>query len=104
MDRRQQVRRWLARRERLGLTYAELSRETGLAASTLAHWAWRLRGEEGRAAEDGQSGSAFVELVTTEPAASRAVEVVLRGERRLRIAEDFDEERLVRLVRALERC
>jgi len=45
MDRRATIRGWLALREREGLTYAQLAARCGINASTLAHWAWRLRRE-----------------------------------------------------------
>jgi len=44
------MRRWLARRERLGLTLRELSVETGVPAGTLGHWAWKLRNRHGNPA------------------------------------------------------
>gem|GEM_PF-3589338 len=50
------MRRWLARRERLGLTLRELSVETGVPAGTLGHWAWKLR-REGAAGETYASGA-----------------------------------------------
>jgi len=58
MDRRATIRRWLALREREGLTNAQLAARSGVNASTLAHWAWRLCRESRRRSDD-----AFVELV-----------------------------------------
>jgi len=105
MDRREQMRGWLERRERLGLTFRELSEETGIPVGTLAFWAWKLRQERGAAAPAHGSASTFVELVPT-PSEERGarLEIVLRGERRVLIVGDVEEERLVRVVRALERC
>jgi len=42
-SRREEIRRLLARRDREGLTYRELSKISGVAASTLSWWSWRLR-------------------------------------------------------------
>jgi hypothetical protein len=54
--RREQIRRLLERRERQGLTYRELDRQTREPLTTLAWWSSRLRRE--------RSGSrGFVELV-----------------------------------------
>jgi len=104
MERREQMRRWLARRERFGLTLRELSRETGVPVGTLGHWAWKLRRERG-ARESGASGSGFVELVASAgEAAEGRIEIVLRGERRVIVSGGFDEAWLSRVVRALERC
>jgi hypothetical protein len=92
----------LERRERLGLTYRQLSDETGIPANTLAHWARRLRREARGDARPRRGRAAFVELVAG-PRAS-GIELVLRGDRRLRIEADFDEDLLARVVAAVERC
>lgn len=104
MDRREQMRRWLARRERQGLTFRELSKETGVPIGTLACWAWKLRREEADRSSLQDQGRGFVELVPKEGEAVGRIEIVLGSGRRVVIAEEFDEERLVRVVRALERC
>ncbi len=103
MDRRTEIGRWLAVREREGLTFRELARRSGICAGTLGHWAWRLRreGVEGRKREHG-----FVELVATTAvdASSSRVEIVLRGERRMIVDAGIDVEALTRLLAAVERC
>jgi hypothetical protein len=110
MNRREQMSKLLSRRERLGLTLRELSAESGIPTGTLGFWAWKLRqiAEPERPATASGTGDAFVELigsVEVPPAADRrGLEVVLPGGRRVVVHADFDEERLVRLVRALERC
>jgi hypothetical protein len=103
MERREQMRRWLARRERLGLTLRELSRETGVPVGTLGHWAWKLRRRD--SAARGQH-SGFVELVPGSGASyeSGPIEIVLERGRRLLVDGDVDEGALQRVVRALERC
>jgi hypothetical protein len=93
----------LARRERLGLTLRELSRETGVPAGTLGHWAWKLRteGSDKRVARSG-----FVELVSGAGASDESgpIEIVLERGRRLVVKGEVDEAALQRVVRALERC
>ena len=62
-SRRAEIAALLARREREGLTYAELAEIAGIAKTTLSWWSWRLRKE--RAEEPG-----FVEVaVAPEPGA-----------------------------------
>lgn len=100
MDRRTEIGRWLAVREREGLTFRELARRSGICAGTLGHWAWRLRRERKRA-------GSFVELVTSPQAldgASSRVEIVLRGERRVIVDAGIEVEALARVLAAVERC
>jgi transcriptional regulator with XRE-family HTH domain len=95
MDRREQMRRWLALRERRGLTFAELSRRTGVPVPTLSSWSGKLRREAG-------ARPAFVELVPrAEPAGGR-IEIVLRNERRLIIGTDIEPSLLTRVAAALD--
>jgi transcriptional regulator with XRE-family HTH domain len=101
MNRRRTVERWLELREREGLTYQELSERSGIAASTLAGWAWRLRKER-----SGQPAAAFVELRLglLDGGSDDRLELVLRNERRLLFAEKVDPEVIARLAARLERC
>jgi hypothetical protein len=108
------VERWKAS----GLTAKEFAAETGLKASTLTFWSWKLRREA--SGQDDQRGAPrrrraksatpapkaagrFVEVtrdvVRTTPA---HIEVVLRGGFRIRVPETFDETTLTRVVRAVE--
>jgi hypothetical protein len=110
MDRREQMRRLLARRERLGLTLRELSSESGVPAGTLGYWAWKLRGDDDRKAGRSRTPrrEGFVELVASaEPATGDGrdrIEVVLGGGRRVIVPAGIDSSALARVVRALERC
>jgi hypothetical protein len=106
MDRREQVRRWLARRDRHGLTFRELSDETGVPIGTLASWAWKLRQKGPGQEAHGRPSHGFVELVgDPDRGGSRGgIEIVLAGGRRVVVPDEVDEDRLVRVVRALERC
>lgn len=108
MDRREQMRTWLDRRERLGMTLRELSEETGVPVGTLGHWAWKLR-QEGRGPRSPcPTSSSFVEIVanssTESSLAMSRIEVVLASGRRLVVPDGIDEEHLSRVVRVLERC
>lgn len=103
MDRWATIRRWLALREREGLTYSQLAARSGVNASTLAHWAWRLRREQ-----EALKGDGFVELIPADAPVSAAlcsqIVVELRGERRLVVDAAIESAELTRLVQALERC
>ena len=74
MDRRREVQRWLALRDREGLTYRNLSARSGIPANTLAHWAWRLRREERSTRES----APFVELVSA-PLHEALPEFIVQG-------------------------
>ena len=103
MDRRREVQRWLALRDREGLTYRNLSARSGIPANTLAHWAWRLRREERSTRES----APFVELVSAplhEAGAPGRVEIVLRSERRVVVDAAIEPAVLTRLLVAIERC
>ena len=104
MERRRQVQRWLAIRERDGLTYRELSQRVGVSANALAQWAWRLRRD---AAESSRAGPEFVELIpsaTPQDAPSYRVEIVARNDRRLIVDAHIDVDTLTRILLAVERC
>jgi transcriptional regulator with XRE-family HTH domain len=99
-----EIGRWLAVREREGLTYRELAQRSGIRAGTLGHWAWRLRRER---AEVPKRGRGFVELVTataTQEGPSSRVEIVLRGERRVIVDAGIEAEALARVLAAVARC
>lgn len=103
-ERRELVGRLIAEREATGETWRSVSARTGINYATLTAWVWRYRGER-RAGELCSAGSGFIELVTTEPdSGSAEIEVVLRGDRRVRLTAGFDTALLTRLVRALESC
>jgi hypothetical protein len=110
MDRREQMRRWLALREKRGLTFGELSRRTGVPSGTLGHWAWKLR-REAPGSEVPRRGGGFVELVAQEcapdaaPAAGEArIEIVLERGRRVAVFGTVDECALELVLRVLARC
>ena len=90
----------LARRERQGLTWAELSRRAGLPVWKLRWWQRRLSPKPGTRRPTGS----FVAVQVIEP--SRAdpapLEIVTPSGFRLRVPADFDADHLRRIVRALE--
>lgn len=114
---------WAKRVERWkdsGLSAKEYAAETGVKASTLSYWCWRLgaSGESSRghrkrksAAKSRPAGSLsvegsrgrFVELETTASVpAAPALELVLSRGIRVRVVAGFDEATLTRVVRAVE--
>lgn len=107
MNRREEMEQLIGRRERLGLTFKALARESGVPAGTLAFWAWKLRHEVLSRPQTAPSPTGFVELVARpkEPSVAESrVEIVLVGGRRVVVPVDIDESQLARLVSALERC
>ncbi len=107
MDRRKEVERWLALRDRLELMYRELSERCGLHPSTLAHWAGRLK----RAPSSRDTVPEFVEVVSNAgPSASPSdrsptrVEIDLGHERRLIVDAANDPGRLAPIRTAVGRC
>jgi hypothetical protein len=109
VDRREQMRRWLALREKRGLTFGELSRRTGVPRGTLGYWAWKLRQEDARGS--GARGGGFVELIAQESgpgappeSAGAQIEIVLERGRRVVVGGDFVEAALERVLRVLARC
>lgn len=97
-NRREEIARLLAQRERRGLTYRELSERSGVAAQTLSWWAWKLR----REATESPPAFVEVELPVDEP--GPAFEVEAPGGFVLRVPPDFDASALRRLLEVLAAC
>lgn len=100
----QQMARWLARRERHGWSWAELSERSG-------HPVWKLRYWQQRAVATSASKSdrsgGFVTVDITGPVTTRspeigALEVTTPSGYRVTVTHDFDAEHLRRVVQALE--
>ena len=94
-QRRSQMRSLLARRDREGLTYQELSDESGIPAGTLASWQYRLRAE----ADD-----TFTELVVGDGAEFELdglLEVIGPRGHRVVVTSDVDPALLARVLSAL---
>ncbi|MFQ5506898.1 MAG: hypothetical protein ACE5F1_19170 [Planctomycetota bacterium] len=92
------MRSLLRRRERRGLTWAELSAESGVPRSTLHFWARRLR------SEDQPPDPAFVRLAIAEapPARSDPIEVVSHSGQRVLLRPGFDPDTLRRVLEVLD--
>jgi hypothetical protein len=98
-----------------GLSAKAFAEQSGLKASTLAYWRWRLQRKErssagldeahrpvrSRRAAAGVPPS-FIEIEATQAAETPLFEIVLGHERRIRVPSSFDEGTLRRLVSALE--
>lgn len=107
-DRREQMRRLLARRESEHLTYrAAAALEPGVTVNQLFWWRRKLFGRA--SVPSSSNGTAppkrqrFVQIAEERSRAS-CLEIVLRNERRVLVGADLDEELLLRVVSALERC
>jgi hypothetical protein len=102
--RREEIERLLERRDREGLTYAEVARIAGIRPSTVTTWAWRLR-REGRRPARRSGRQSFVEIVPRDCERDGArVEIELRSGRRVIVPAEVGPEQLTRIVRALESC
>jgi transcriptional regulator with XRE-family HTH domain len=90
----------LRRRERRGLTWAELSAESGVPRSTLHWWHRRLR------SEDPDEGSRFVRLDIAHeviPAdAGEPIEVVARSGHHVLVRSGFDPHSLRQVLEVLD--
>jgi transposase-like protein len=82
-----------------GLTVAAYCRDRGIKDSAFYAWKRRLRSP---AKSNRSSAPVFVEVKPTKTSAVGAIEICLRGERRLLVKRGFDPELLVDLVRTLE--
>jgi hypothetical protein len=108
---------WAKRVERWrdsGLTVKQFAAETGLKASTLTYWKWKLRSSESDA-DSITSGEhrdvkhdvralksvapKFVEMESVRTATPAPVELVIDGRLTLRVPIGFDEETLSRVLR-----
>lgn len=91
-----EIRELLSRRDREGLTYRELSEESGIPIGTLSYWRARLRRRE--------SEPLFEELriVDEELEATRTgIEVIGPRGHRVRFDEDASPELITRILAAL---
>ena len=113
------VDRW----DKSGMTAKAFAAKTGINASTLSYWKWKLANEAGRRTrrrprrDAAQSAGAaaleqsraqtpdrspeFVELPVVELATSRAGLEVVVGQVLVRVPSDVDEVTLVRVLRAV---
>lgn len=94
------MRSLLGKRERRGLTWAELSAESGVPRSTLHWWDRRLRDEE----QD--EGPRFVRLDiaqdVTPSVVGEPIEVVARSGHRVLVRVGFDSDSLRQVLEVLD--
>jgi hypothetical protein len=97
---RPDIQRLLERRERHGLTYREISEESGIPIPTLSYWASKQRRDE---VEDEPSAQfVAVEIEGDDQAGGIAIE--LGPSVRVTVERGFDEEHLSRVLSVLARC
>jgi hypothetical protein len=98
----QQMARWLARRERQGWSWTELSQRSG-------HPTWKLRWWQKRfermPVAPGTRERGFVVVEVAEPVrnAGGSIEITTPSGYRVQVARGFDAEHLRRVLQALER-
>ena len=92
---------WLARRDREGWSWAELSRRSGHPTWKLRYWSRRLA-RTSVAQRTGERG--FVAVAVREPVANTgtALEITTPSGYRVQVTRDFDAGHLRRVLQALE--
>jgi hypothetical protein len=103
MERRQdpeRMKKLLARRERQGWSFPELSRRSGLPVWKL-HW-WKKRLSEKRKVRRSRVAFAAVQVVRSPQASGRPLEVITASGVRILVPGDFEAEHLKRVIEAVE--
>lgn len=95
---RPDILRLLQRHARHGLTFRELSEESGISIPTLSYWASKLR-REGADFE-----TRLVEVEIVEDADASSITIESRSGLRVTVDPGFDSEHLSRVLAALARC
>jgi len=99
------ARRWgehVAQQGSSGLSVRGYCAAEGLKESSFHYWKRELRLRQAESKGLGPCSGVFAEVALRMPGWDGGIEVVLAGERRLRVARDFDAETLRRVVSALE--
>ena len=95
---RPDILRLLERRARYGLTFRELSEESGIPIPTLSYWASKLR-------RDGvELDARLVEVEILEEACAAPITIESRAGFRVTVEPGFDPEHLTRVLATLARC
>jgi len=96
---RPDIKRLLARRARQGLTFREVSEESGIPIPTLSYWATKLRREEE------EPEAQFVPVEVTDDSEAGTISIEIECGLRLHVEPGFDEAHLARVLSVLEsRC
>ena len=99
------MERLLRKRERQGLTYRELSEDSGIPIPTLAWWSRKLECESKGAAQVRACELVPVEIVEDElEEGDAAIEIVVAGRLKLRVPPTASEAHLQRVLRAVASC
>jgi hypothetical protein len=94
------VVRWKAS----GKTAAEFARKHGVSEASLKWWSWKLGAKRREATTPPKvSPLTFVEMTSAITRGGAAIEVVLESGAVVRVAADFDESALSRVLDVLER-
>lgn len=97
---RPDIQRLLERRARHGLTYREISEESGIPIPTLSYWASRQRRDE----DEDESLPKFVPLEIESEDQAGTIAIELGPSVRVTVERGFDEEHLTRVLSVLAQC
>ena len=97
---RPDIQRLLERRARHGLTFREISEESGIPVPTLSYWASKQRRDE----DSGESSLQFVSVAVDGEDHSGAIAIELGPAVRVTVERGFDEEHLTRVLSVLAQC
>jgi hypothetical protein len=97
---RPDIQRLLERRARHGLTFREISEESGIPIPTLSYWASKQRREGGA----GEPVAQFVPVAIEGDDQAGTIAIELGAAVRVTVERGFDEEHLSRVLSVLARC
>jgi len=102
---RAKIERLLRKRQRQGLTYRELSEDSGIPIPTLAWWSRKLEQEDKGGGAAIAGGLVAVEVVEDdEQELGSVIEIVVRDGLRLLVPPTASDAHLRRVLRALATC
>ncbi|MCP4119558.1 MAG: hypothetical protein GY944_11850 [bacterium] len=99
--RRPDIQRLLERRSRHGLTFREISEESGIPIPTLSYWAAKVRRE---AEDDEPASTRFVSVNVIDDERPGRIAIELGSAIRVTVERGFDDEHLTRVLSVLARC
>ena len=99
------MERLLRKRERQGLTFRELSEESGIPIPTLSWWSRKLKSERGEDAAPRACEFVPIEIVEDEPAeGGEAIEIVIGDQVRLLVPPTASQAHVRCVLRAVSSC